>query len=156
MRDYWLVALGVLTGAVTTLLAHWLSRRNKRSDSQGETLVAWVTAFEEWMAFYHDYSDVSLVVSRGSDDLTKQDFVERRTKADDAGRRLEVARDCVLLVERKAWVIEDVVRLTKRKSEICGAIEAGHPSGPASAFMHAKAGLRDDLEKLLGRVARAS
>ncbi|HKQ48544.1 MAG TPA: hypothetical protein VJZ71_10775 [Phycisphaerae bacterium] len=147
--------IAAISGAAAIIIADRLGRRNKQSDSEREAIIAWATAFEEWIAIYQAFSVSLNTMSKGADDMRQQIFRERWNKADESGRRLDVAKNCVRIVSRRDWVRDEVVRMSEMTSEIRKRSSKDDPS--ARAIRQSE---REELQKALSdfisRIANAT
>ncbi len=142
-----------ITSEVRAFVADRRDRRNKQSDVEREALIAWVSAFEQWVSLYDDYSGLVLGKPESPDQTWTNVYLERMKEAGEAGRRLDVAKNCVLVVERFGCVRDEVIRLTM-KSEVRFHTQSGDPRAQATAFRDATESLRNDLRAFLDRYAK--
>lgn len=144
--------IAALTGALTIVVTDLLKRRSQRTTLERESLVEWVSAYEEWVSLYNDYAGLVLGMPSPPDDVWKSKYLERMKEADEAGRRLDVSKYRVLVVERRDWVRAEITRLTKR-SEVRSLSSSSDLKAQAIAFRGSADGLRADMEAFLRRLA---
>lgn len=143
--------IAAVSGAATTILADRLGRRNKQYDSEREAIIAWVSAFEQWVSLYHDFAGLVLAVPETPDQAWKDIYLERMKEASEAGRRLDVAKNSVLVVARRGWVRAEVQRLTET-SKVPAHSSTDEFRLCASAFRATSDTLRKDMSDFLLRL----
>lgn len=147
--------IAALSGALAIVVTDWVNRRSQRTTLEREALVEWVSAYEVWVSLYSDYAGLVLQQPSFPDDDSKNMFLERMKEAAEAGRRLDVSKYRILIVERRDWVRTEVTRLTKA-SDLRSLTSSSDLKARALAFRLAADGLRSNLEIFLRRLVGAA
>ena len=144
--------IATIASSVTIFLTDWLSRRHQRTTLEREALVDWASAYEEWRSLHNDYMGLVLGRPDPPNAAYQETFLERMKQSGEAGRRLDIAKYRILIVERRDWVRDEITRLTKA-SEVRAQTSSSDLKTQASAFRGATDRLRSDLVIFLRRLA---
>jgi hypothetical protein len=145
-------SIAAISGSLTIFLTDWLNRRHQRTTLEREALVEWASAYEGWVSLYNDYMGLVLGRPDPPNAAYEKTFLERMNQSGEAGRRLDIAKYRILIVERRDWVCDEITRLTKA-SEVHAQTSSSDLRTQASAFRGAAGRLRSDLEIFLRRLA---